>query len=72
MLIETFVPKSPIERLDECVLCGLARFDEVQIYFSVAGPNDHRFRGELGTVIDHDFFWQSADVFKPFHLDNSY
>ena len=51
VLVEALVAKPGVEALDECVLRGFARFDEVKLDVSVVGPALHRAARELGAIV---------------------
>src|SRR4029434_4959106 len=52
--VQTFVPYSPVERLDERVLHGFAGADEVEEHTAVIRPVFERPRLELRAVIHRD------------------
>lgn len=52
--VERLFAHATIKILDEPVLCRLARRDVMPRDADVAGPRQHRVRGELGAVIGDD------------------
>src|SRR5207237_9876338 len=52
--VETFLPEASVERLDECVVGGLAGPGEVQRDAALVGPDVEIARHELGALIDTD------------------
>lgn len=61
MLIETFIAEAAVERFDECVLCGLSRFDEVQINAGIARPADHLLGCEFWSVVGDDAYFAEIE-----------
>lgn len=51
MVVQAFVPESPIERVDVGVLCGLARLNQLQFYTPLMGPLVHGLAGELRALV---------------------
>ena len=68
-LVKAFLPKSPVETLDERVVGRFARATELKLYFSSVGPFVKSFRGEFGTIVNMYHFRQSLILFQAFqHL----
>lgn len=65
VVVEAFVPKLPVEALDEGVLRRLSRRNVMQLYAMLSRPRKHCETCQLGAVIHHDGFWQSAFVGDP-------
>ena len=61
MLVEAFVAKASIEALDEGVLGGLARLDEVESYLVSIGPGVEGTTDELGPVVGDEAHRVAAD-----------
>ena len=59
-LVEQLVAHATIKTLDEPVLRRLARRDVMPLDADIAGPGEHRVRGELGAVIADDHLRRSA------------
>jgi hypothetical protein len=54
MLIQAFVPHTPVERFDECVVHRLPRPAEDELRVVVMRPGIERFALELRPVVDGD------------------
>ena len=68
--VETFLTEASVERLDECVVGGLAGPGEVQRDAALVGPDVEIARHELGALIDTDRRREShfiADSFQYLH-----
>lgn len=50
------------ETLDEAILHGLSRCDEVPIDGCVLAPSQLRIAGEFGAMVGHDHFWLAASL----------
>ena len=62
-LVKAFLPKSPVETLDERVVGRLARATELKLYFSSVGPFVKSFRGEFGAIVNLYHLRQSLRLF---------
>lgn len=65
VLIEAFVPELTVERLDEGILRGLTRLNQLQLDVALIGPLIECLAGELGPLVGADRFRVAA---KPRHL----
>ena len=65
VLVETLVPKAPVEALDVGVLHRLARINEVQTHPVLVGPGIHRPPRELWPIVDHDQIRQAPFSAQP-------
>lgn len=64
VFVQTLIPELSVEALDEGVLDGFPRADEMKCDSSLIGPGIQGFAGEFGTVVDHDDLWQPPCVCK--------
>src|SRR5690242_10813351 len=60
MVVEALIPESPIEAFDVCILRGLARLDECQLYTVSMSPCIECQTGEFRSMIDPDHPGQRA------------
>ena len=65
VLIEAFVPELTVERLDEGILRGLTKLNQLQLDVALIGPLIECLAGELGPLVGADRFRVAA---KPRHL----
>ena len=54
VLVEAFIPELAVDRLDEGILRGLARLNQLQFDVALIGPLIERLAGELGTLVGAD------------------
>lgn len=62
---EALVAKRAIAALDEDVLDGLARTDELQRHAAFVRPAVQRLPGESGAIVTHDAPWKPAHSGQP-------
>src|SRR3989442_5324500 len=60
MLVQALVSEPAVEALDEGVLNGLARLDEVQPHAPLVGPLVQHQAGELRSIVQHDLLRRLA------------
>ena len=60
MVIQTFVPKMPVEAFNIGILRRLARLDECELYTPGMGPFIKCQAGEFRPMINPDHPWQSS------------
>src|SRR5437899_6914589 len=60
MLVQALVSEPAVEALDEGVLNGLARLDEVQPHAPLLGPLVQHQAGELRSIVQHDLLRRLA------------
>lgn len=53
VLVQAAVSERSVEALDECILCRLARLDEVQLHATATAPEKHCLTGQFGAVVGH-------------------
>ena len=51
--VQAFVPKAPVERLDERIVRRLSGLDEVESHAGSPGPEEHRLGSELRAIVEH-------------------
>ena len=56
VLVQALVAETSVERFNEGILGRLSGLYEMQIDARIACPDDHGFAGELGPVVDDNFF----------------
>src|SRR6185437_3038649 len=67
VLIQTLVPKPPVETFDEAILRWLARLDEIQPDTVLVGPLIQRPADELGAVVGAKQRWLAQFPRQPVH-----
>src|SRR6266516_2653899 len=60
MLVQAVVSEPAVEALDEGVVNGLARLDEVQPHAPLIGPLVQHQAGELRSIVQHDLLRRLA------------
>lgn len=60
MLIEAFIPKLAVEGLDEGILRGLAKLDQLQLDIALIDPLIKRLAGGFGALVGANRLWVAA------------
>lgn len=71
MCIQALAAELAVERLDECVVGGLAWSGKVECNVTLIGPEIEIARHELAALVDPDCLREANLAANPFkHLDN--